>query len=130
VATVDKLTRNTLIGPIVVLAGVWHGRGATPQVGWNARLRQSVPLFVIGFFAMAALRTAGAFDGWTEDVPRALATAARALILVALAGVGLGTRMATMRRIGPRPFAIGVATAALTACAALGLVVILGPFAP
>jgi hypothetical protein len=46
---------------------------------------------------------------------------------VALAGVGLGTRVAAMRRIGWKPFVVGLATATTTAGASWLLIRLLGP---
>jgi uncharacterized membrane protein YadS len=49
------------------------------------------------------------------------------LILVALAAVGLSTRLASMRETGLKPFLIGLAVAALTSGASLLLIRLLGP---
>ena len=49
------------------------------------------------------------------------------MILVALAGVGLSTRLQAMRRTGWKPFLIGFAVAALTSVASLLLIHFLGP---
>jgi uncharacterized membrane protein YadS len=54
---------------------------------------------------------------------------ARALILVALAGVGLGARFSAMRAIGARPFYLGLATALVTSSLGFLLVRLLGPAA-
>ena len=63
-----------------------------------------VPLFVVGFALMSAIRTIGIVDEMGAAV---LGTAARALILVGLAGVGLATRLDTVQ--GARPvLAVGL----------------------
>jgi uncharacterized membrane protein YadS len=54
-------------------------------------------------------------------------TAAKFLILVALAGVGLGTRFDAMRRIGLRPFWVGLATALVTSGTSYALIHFFGP---
>jgi uncharacterized membrane protein YadS len=54
-------------------------------------------------------------------------TAARFLILVALAGVGLGTRFDAMRRIGLRPFWVGLSTALVTSGASYAMIHLFGP---
>lgn len=145
VATAVKLTRNALMGPVIVLMGLAYGggdRGAPGAAGGGpaggrsgssllARARQSVPPFVLLFLAMAALNSLGAFarlaDATGKPVPELLQWAARALVLVALAGVGLGARFSTLRAIGAKPFYVGLATAVVTSCLAFLLVRALGP---
>jgi uncharacterized membrane protein YadS len=46
---------------------------------------------------------------------------------MALAGVGLGTRFDAMRRIGLRPFWVGLATALVTSGASFALIRYFGP---
>jgi uncharacterized membrane protein YadS len=109
-------------------------RGASGgPVPWSARLRQSIPLFVLGFLLLALLNTFGLVRGLSEatgrDVAAALQTSVRFLILVALAGVGLSTRLDAMRRTGAAPLYMGLATAAATAIASLMLIRWLGPAA-
>lgn len=119
VATVVKLTRNIAILPVLVGAAWLVARadraaaleGATRldvhPLSWVTR---AVPWFVIGFVAFAGLRSAGALDVTVGDVTLAdaLSVLAGLLILVALAGVGLGTDLRAMLAAGPRPFLLGV----------------------
>jgi uncharacterized integral membrane protein (TIGR00698 family) len=132
VATVVKLTLNALMGIVIVALGLIYGRRRdAPGVSFGARLRQSIPAFVVGFLAMAVLNTLGVFAWLSErtggDVGAILQSGARWLILFALAGVGLGTRLAAMRRTGLRPFYVGLATAACTSVASYLLISLLGP---
>ncbi len=140
IATAVKLTRNALMGGVIVAMGLAYSRattaasgaGAAPA-GWRKRLQQSLPFFVVGFLLLALLNTFGAVralsDATGQDVPRAIQTAVRFLILVALAGVGLSTRFEAMRKTGMRPFYVGLATAAATATASLLLIRWFGPAA-
>ena len=63
VATVVKLIRNALMAPLLFLiAAVWAARAdSNPASGPRALgrrgIRRAVPLFVLGFLALAALRT-------------------------------------------------------------------------
>lgn len=132
VATVVKLTRNALMGVVIVGMGFLYHRSATVgERGLAGRVRQSVPLFVLGFLAMATLQTLGVFGALREatgiDVQAALAWTARALILIALAGVGLGTRVDAMRRAGLTPLGVGFATALATCLASLLWIFVVGP---
>jgi uncharacterized integral membrane protein (TIGR00698 family) len=136
IATAVKLTRNALMGLVIVGAGVAYARaGAGAAAGRPAdfatRVRQSVPLFVIGFLLMAALHSVGFFR-WLSlqihvDLDRVFRETAKVLILVALAGVGLSTRVAAMRRTGLKPFLLGFVVALTTSGVSLLLIRILGP---
>ncbi len=133
-ATAVKLTRNALMGGVIVGIGLAYARaGAETGVpaSFGRRLKDSLPVFVLGFLAMAILNTFGAL-AWLSrvaghDVAALLRETSRAMILVALAGVGLSTRISDMRRTGIKPFLIGLAVAALTSGASLLLIRILGP---
>jgi uncharacterized integral membrane protein (TIGR00698 family) len=142
VATAVKLTRNAMMGGVIVVIGLIYARGERgaggagagagegQRSGW-ARVRQSIPGFVLGFLLLALLNTFGAI-AWAgslieRDLSQALQWLSRFLILVALAGVGLSTRLSAMKRIGATPFLVGFATAATTALASYFLIRWLGP---
>ncbi len=133
-ATAVKLTRNALMGLVIVGVGLAYARsgaatGATPPLA--QRLKQSIPLFVLGFLAMAILNSFGVFASLSRslnvDLAGILREASRAMILVALAGVGLSTRIDAMRRTGIKPFFIGLIVALLTSGASLLLIRLIGP---
>ena len=119
-AVVVKLVRNLfMIGVIPLMAFLYHhGNSAQGDVPPWYRL---VPLFVLGFVAMIVLRTLGDSavgpfawidpQTWQSFVSGAATTAGWCLTL-AMAGVGLGTRLSSLRRLGWRPLAVGLAAAA------------------
>jgi len=133
VATAVKLTRNALMGPVIVGIGLWYGRGgaSTGAASFGSRMRQSIPVFVLGFLLLALLNTLGVIARLGSlshrDLPHVLQDISRFLILVALSGVGLSTRLRAMRKIGATPFLVGFATAATTALASYFLIRWLGP---
>jgi uncharacterized integral membrane protein (TIGR00698 family) len=141
VATAVKLTRNALMGAVIVAMGLAYGAGrgagdgaaaaGAPAAGWRTRLRQSIPLFVVGFLAMALLNTVGALQALSDATGRDAAAqfqiAAKLLILVALAAVGLSTRIEAMRKTGAGPLYVGLATATVTAVASLAIIRWWGP---
>jgi uncharacterized integral membrane protein (TIGR00698 family) len=145
IATAVKLTRNALMGAVIVLMGVLYrrsrvaeeaanrstSRAAAPRATLWTRVQQSVPLFVVGFLVMAALQSAGVIRTLSNQVGRDLTKDAnfwaRVLILVALAGVGLSTKIAAMRRAGLRPFYVGLAVAAATSAISLLWIHTVGP---
>lgn len=129
VATVVKLIRNALMAPLLFLiAAVWAGRAegtaaSGPQTLGRRSLRRAVPLFVLGFLALATLRTVGLIDAGEAA---GLDTIARSLILVALAAVGMSIHVGELRETSWRPIAIGFAVAMMVGFGSLVAIVTLG----
>jgi uncharacterized integral membrane protein (TIGR00698 family) len=141
IATVVKLTRNTLMAPLIVLFGLFYRRGQEKKEGGKSseasRLSFSklVPGFVLGFLIMSLLRTVGVALGilpqstsqpggliFAASFLTAVDDIAKFLILVALAGVGLNTNLASLRKIGLKPLVVGTCVAVVLACVSLGLI--------
>jgi uncharacterized integral membrane protein (TIGR00698 family) len=97
-AVVVKLTRTTLIVPIVLGLSALRARGTA------GRPRPLVPRFLVLFVLASVLNTVGLIGA---DARRALSDAALALITTALAGVGLAADIGLMRRTGLRPLVLG-----------------------
>ena len=122
VATTVKLGRVMLLGPLVAGVGVvatisGTGTGARPR--WTSL----VPWFVFGFLVLAALRTAGAipepliqptrfFGGW--------------LTMLAMAGLGLGVRLAAIRTVGLRVALSAISSLVVLVIVTLALIGLLG----
>jgi uncharacterized integral membrane protein (TIGR00698 family) len=138
VATVVKLIRNALMAPLLFLiAAVWAGRaedaaasdgtspssGRRPVVASRRGIRRAVPLFVLGFLALATLRTVGLIDA---QEAAGLDTVARSLILVALAAVGMSIHVGELRETSWRPLAVGFAVALIVGLGSLVAIVTLG----
>lgn len=141
VATVVKLTRNTLMAPLIVLIGLIYRRSqsgadrARPAVAAGSL----IPWFVLGFLALSLVRTAGVAAGIlpaSVDQPGGLQAAASVLklldeaakfaILMALAGVGLGTDIRSLQRTGLTPLLVGLCVAATLAVVSLSLILLSG----
>jgi uncharacterized integral membrane protein (TIGR00698 family) len=119
IATVVKLVRNTLMAPLILLIALWWSRvDASAATGERARAGalKAFPLFVLGFLAMAVLRTTGVFDAASA---RLLDEVAKVCILLALSAVGLSTRLGLLRAVGPAPFLLGLGAGALLAALSL-----------
>lgn len=149
-AVVTKLLRNLTMVAVIPLVGLLHARRvradagarkaaqkegaqgegapgdaapasdrpATPTAG--TRVRDLVPLFILGFLAMALIRTVGDLgdvpfgvlpaDLWAVAVS-GLQRVAEVALLLAMAAVGLGTSLRRLRALGLTPLAVGLAAA-------------------
>jgi len=101
-AVIVKLTRTTLIVPIVLFYG-WR-RLQNARGGEGIDWRAIVPWFILWFLVAAALNSLGLIPAAVQTPLQELALFA---ITVALAGVGLGTEMAKIRAAGLRPLVLG-----------------------
>lgn len=116
-AVIVKLTRTTLIVPIVVFyAGkrLWHARSNGERVDWSA----IVPWFILWFLAAAVLNTLGAVP---PALQAACSQAALFLIVVALTGVGLSSNVPAIRAAGVRPLLLGLVLWVLIAVSSLAI---------
>lgn len=122
-AVVVKLTRTLMIVPVSVALAVRTQRradaGSADRVPW----RRLVPPFLVLFLVASALHSVGVVPAaWAPTI----SDGAHVLTAVALAGVGLLTSAAGLRRAGWRPLALGgllslaVATSSLALQAATG----------
>lgn len=140
IAAVTKLTRNVFLVAVVPILALRHARRSGEKSG-RVRIRQLFPLFVLGFLAMAVVRSLGdagvsggglAFGlldpgAWGRLTKLLGETWAAAALGAAMAGVGLSTDLRSLKKLGARPFYVGAASAALVACLALLLAALVGP---
>lgn len=140
VATVTKLTRNVFLVAVVPLLAYLHMR-RTGHEGRRIRVATLFPVFVLGFLAMAIVRSVGdagiaahgaafgAWDaaGWAALVRTAGETWATAALATAMAGVGLSTNLRSFGKMGWRPLYVGALTAVLVGALALTLAALVGP---
>lgn len=92
-ATLVKLMRVLLLGPVVLALSLTEHRAA--RVRWW----RVVPWYIIGFSLTSALRTTDVIPASAGDAVR---EAARALTVMAMAGLGLAVDVASVRRVGAR----------------------------
>ncbi|RNC29864.1 MAG: hypothetical protein AWM53_00082 [Candidatus Dichloromethanomonas elyunquensis] len=130
IATVVKLTRTVLLAPLVFILGVIYSKKQKAAGAQNVNYFSIFPWFVVGFVAMAALRTFGdnLFTGssqWSYFLSKA-SDLAKFLIVTAMAGVGLLTNFSEMKRIGVKPFIVGLVASLIMAVFSLTLIFALG----
>jgi uncharacterized integral membrane protein (TIGR00698 family) len=126
VATVVKLVRVVLLAPLLILLALgWCRYGDAPVSAEAARrnVRKALPFFVVGFIALAAVRTLRVLD---PQVVANVDVFTRVCFLVALAGLGLQTRLGQIRTLGPRPFLLGLGTSGLLIGGSLAAILAFG----
>ena len=131
VATVTKLVRNLSMLAVIPLAGILFGESRSVGSRDARAWWRLIPWFVIGFAACSAIRTFGDYgdsafgfldpEVWARTVGF-LRHGAEACLLLAMAGVGLQSSFAGVRRIGLRPFLFGLFAAAVVGGVSLLLI--------
>jgi len=116
-ATLVKLMRVMLLGPVVLLLSLTEHRAA------HVRWWRAVPWYIVGFAITAALRTLDVIPDTSGDNVR---EAAKVLTVVAMAGLGLAVDLAAVRRVGPRVGSTVLVSLLLMLGLSLALVRLLG----
>lgn len=120
IATIVKLTRTTLIIPLVIGFGLvlpwFEGREtASESVSLAQRVYQAVPVFIILFVVASLLNTMGLIGHFGPSVQ----LAGRWVLVVALAAVGLQGHWRAFVGAGTRPLVLGLVTWAAIALTSL-----------
>ncbi len=102
-ATIVKLTRATLILPLVAVLALLRARKQGAE-GKPIPWRHIVPWFILWFLVAALASSAGLFPAAWHGTIAEIATF---LISVALAAIGLQTDLGRLVRTGARPLALG-----------------------
>ncbi|MET8687935.1 putative sulfate exporter family transporter [Streptomyces sp. NPDC004732] len=108
-AVLVKLMRVALLAPLVAAVALSvrarrQGRGLAEGAAGTKR-PPLVPLFVVGFLAMVALRTTGWLPGGAIDAAQ---TAQELLLAAALFGLGSAVDLPSLTRTGGRVAALGL----------------------
>jgi uncharacterized integral membrane protein (TIGR00698 family) len=144
VATVTKLTRNIFLAAVIPILTWMHIRANKVGTGGIGAVSTTlVPGFVVGFLAMAVLRSIGdatlgstgaAFglltaETWTS-VTKDLGDfwASQVLLGTAMAAVGLNTNFAVFKGVGMKPFVVGMAGALVVGAVGMTMAILLGRF--
>ncbi len=141
VAIVIKLVRNAFMAVVIPAMAYLYARRQAGRDGGATRVsaRKLFPVFILAFVAMAAVRSIGdagtrdgrlAFGLWSKaDWAGAIAwigNAAGYVLATAMAGVGLGTRLKTLKGLGIKPFYVGLFASVVVGLASAIAVFLLG----
>ncbi len=122
VATAVKLGRVLMLGPVVAFFALRNGDASAAAKGKQSPLRY-VPWFVIGFVVLATLRSVRLVPDDEAAIARAVAGW---LTIAAMAALGLGVDVRSVRRVGARvAIAVGGCLAAIMVLA-IGLIRLAG----
>ena len=94
--TLVKLLRVLMLGPVVLVLGLLERRRGACE---PSRRVVFLPWFIVGFIALAAVRSLGLLPVSVEGVPPLLATG---LTIVAMAGLGLSVDVRSVAAAGGR----------------------------
>jgi len=121
-ATVTKLVRNLCMIAVIPIIGMLYSKKSRSEVSSKQSWVKMIPWFIFGFTAMSAIRSLGdigdkAFmliekEQWLQIVTTIKLTAEKFLLL-AMSAIGLTTLFSGMRKIGIRPFILGLFAAVL-----------------
>jgi uncharacterized integral membrane protein (TIGR00698 family) len=121
VATIVKLTRTTLIIPLVIgfgLALPWLDPAAPKgEVSLARRVYDSFPVFILLFLIASLLRTVGLTGGHAADIQ----LLGRWVLVIALAAVGLQGHWRAFAGAGAKPLLLGGVTWFAVAAASLAM---------
>ena len=108
-ATVVKLSRVVLLAPLVACVSIWVHRSSSGLVAKTKKTDKKhvsvVPLFVVGFLVMIAVRTTGVIpDNWLTR----LKTIEQVCLASALVGLGSDVRVSRLIKVGGRPLLLAL----------------------
>ena len=115
VGALVKLARVLMLGPVCIVLALTCGERAGRKPG----LTRLVPWFILGFIAMAALRSFGLIP---ESLIDPITAVAGLLTVIAMAALGLTTDLRAVLRSGPRVALAAVLSLTLLMGLALGLI--------
>ena len=121
VAVVVKLARVIMLAPVIAVVSARQRR--LNRYADDARRPPLVPLFVLAFLACIALRTTGVIP---DGVLAGAKLAQTALLTAAMFALGAGVNIATLRKVGVRPFLLALISTAWVAGIALTGVLLVG----
>lgn len=106
-AVIVKLTRVVLLAPLVSIYAYKHRRSrATNTDAAVAPATSPLPMFIVLFLAAVCVRSTGVLP---SRVLADFKNLERALLAIALVGLGAGVRFSKLRLLGSRPILLGLA---------------------
>jgi uncharacterized integral membrane protein (TIGR00698 family) len=140
VAVIVKLVRVLLLAPLIIGLGAWYAREKRRQqqayVAERTRWTTLFPPFIVGFLALAVANTANLLPDFTlhfqesafwaaGDMPlsmrKAVTSSSLFVVTMAMAGVGLGVHLGTLRKVGLKALYVGMFSALVLSVFSFGM---------
>jgi uncharacterized integral membrane protein (TIGR00698 family) len=103
IATVVKMGRILMLGPVIVLIGMWiRSHADTSKTKFKGRVQS--PRFILGFFMMSLLASLNLFS---PDVMAFLKSVGKFLLIIAMAGIGMRIQLQSLFKSGIRSLMFG-----------------------
>ena len=103
-AVIAKMVRVMMLAPFLVALSAWVARRAQPGASPATRPPITIPWFALGFVAVAGLRSLDVLPAASVAVADAVDVA---VLAVAMAALGLTTRLSAMKAAGLAPLGLG-----------------------
>jgi len=142
VATIVKLVRNIFMAIVIPFMSYYYANRVVEKEdfkGDRVSFIQLFPIFILGFLCMAIFRSIGdagtnsggqAFGIWGLEswlkLISSFKTSAEVFLVAALAGVGLSTKFQSLKRLGIKPFLVGLVAALCVGIVSYISIMILG----
>jgi len=109
-ATMVKLTRTIAIIPTVLVFAYIGTRAKQKELktssgGKKVNILKTIPWFILGFLALAAINSVGFIPA---EVSTLMKTLSKFLMVTALAAIGLGTAITDFKKAGFKPMFYGI----------------------
>lgn len=136
VAIVTKLVRNAFMAVAIPLLSYLYIRKNQGTSGKRVSALSLFPFFILGFIAMAIIRSVGDYFVLNKSVGSVetwnyltslIKHWSEYFLAVAMAGVGLGTDIGKLRQLGAKPFYVGLFAALSVGVVSVILIKILAP---
>ncbi len=137
VAIVTKLVRNIFMALVIPVAAYFY---TSRQMAEKTEINiiKLFPVFILGFLGMAVIRSLGDFfivkqhlfsspEAWKE-ICGFSNHCAEYFLALAMAGVGLGTDIKKLKKLGIKPFLVGLVAAVTVGVVSLILIKLLASF--
>lgn len=117
-ATLVKLVRVLMLGPVIFVLGLIYGLNGNNKLKFS----KMVPWFIIGFVALLLANSAHIIPGFAL---KTMATAANILTVISMAALGLGVDIEALKKSGPRVVLTALISIIILATASLSMISLL-----
>lgn len=132
-ATITKLVRNLCMILVIPLVGILYSRDFSGD--GKIRISSMIPWFIVGFVAMSGVRTIGEIGnrpfgilepGQWDEIVSTVRQIAEYCLLIAMSAIGATSAFSSIKKIGLKPFMLGLFAATVVGGVALSVIYLFG----